>query len=179
MKLVKEKIYESEWFDESNPTFHVKKSLGNMDITEKIERLKQNRYLLVKHFDEELVEHLFNDVYKKWKRKSDIDRNDIKIWVDETDAGTPIIKWKAPGLRTSTFLRGESPYFQEISNELRDFLNTDHIKTILLNSVEENLNDPMNLAEMIMSAALRKGLPSFSSINQALPVAEKLITLNN
>jgi hypothetical protein len=126
--------------------------------------------------DDRLIVYLFKKDYDKWIQKAGKTKiEDIKIWADRTSGNSRIIKISAPGVRETTLLRGEA-YYELVSDQILELLNSEKIKKELLDTFNQSDLDPDTLGSMIFTSAKRKGLYMGSS-STADNIAERLINL--
>lgn len=156
--------------------------IGTAYLDDAIKKLQlkssKKQYLKDKDFkDDRLIVYLFKNVYDKWAEKAgSFKLEDIEIWDDTTSGNTPIIKIKAPGIRETTLLRGESNY-ELIEDDIVNFLNSPEIKKKISDALNKESKDVEKLTDMIFYFAKRKGL-LFGMWGDAEIIADRLIELN-
>lgn len=157
-----------------------KKSLG-IGLEEQKERVLNKRiiedkFVNTNDFNDDLIVYMFEKIYKDWLKKKQKDEqnkptiDDIKIWIDQTSGGTPIIKQKVPGQRQSTMLIFEDTFYM---NEIVDFLNTPEMKQKVLNKINDRKADLSTLRDMFWKGSRRMGV-EWGDIIYSHKIAERL-----
>lgn len=129
-----------------------KRSL-NIGYESKLDAIKEKKYLDKEDWDnmsDGFLIYFLKPFYDKWakKNKVPIKSEEVKIWKDRTSGSTPIIKVSAPGIRKTTFIRGET-HAEYIWDDLFNCLNTDHIKSILAKEFSMDKSDSWSLGRYL------------------------------
>lgn len=172
MKVVRENINE-KFTEKSDPIEDMR-----IGLDAKLKELQNSSaYLRDDDFkDDEFIIYLFKNEYDKWKKKiGSIKPDDIEIWEDTTYGGNSIVKIKAPGVRETTLIRGESEY-SLVSKDIIKLLNSPKIKDKLAKKFNKRTENPYELTNMIFTSGRRKKL-TWSSIMVADKIAKRLIKI--
>jgi len=150
--------------------------IGEARFEKKVEELQSKKgFVQDEDFeDDKFIVYLFKKDYDNWLKKSGSKLEDVIIWNDTTSGNSSIIKIKAPGVRETTLLRGES-YYDLVENDIIELLNSPEIKKKIADDLNKK-NEKSGLGQMIFKTGKRKKF-HFGSISVAFNIARRLIEL--